>query len=77
MWEDIRDGRLLVELASAAWDEGPWMEQVDRAAREQSEEISPRSLSSISYWQRSVTGEMWLTQSLLQYRNVSMELTDK
>lgn len=41
MWEDIKDGRLLVELASAAWDEGPWMEQVDRAAREQSEEISP------------------------------------
>lgn len=50
MWEDTKDGRLLVELISAACDEGSWMEQGDRASRETSEDISPQSFSNI-YWQ--------------------------
>lgn len=49
MWEDTKDGRLLVELISAVCNEGSWMEEGDRAARETSEDISPQALSSISY----------------------------
>lgn len=58
MWEDTKDGRLLVELISAACNEGSLMEQGDRAARGQSEEISPQALSNISYW-RELWKENW------------------
>lgn len=49
MWEDTKDGRLLVELISAACHEGSWMEQGDRAARETSEDITFQALSNIFY----------------------------